>query len=93
MNDRDKIKSSRYLEYLLWAQGDCRTPLTTYTDWSGCEVLCYNDWLKKNIDILTDEELEDLATKEQKQMALSVAIDAYDKTGTYFDELRKLLKL
>lgn len=40
----------------------------------------------------TDDEIEVLATEEQKQMALSVAIDAYDKTGTYFDELRKLVR-
>lgn len=41
---------------------------------------------------LTNEELEKLATDDQKQMALSVAIDAYDKRGTYFDELRKIVK-
>jgi hypothetical protein len=41
---------------------------------------------------LTDEEVEVLATEEQKQMALSVAIDAHDKAGTYFDELRKLVR-
>lgn len=40
---------------------------------------------------LTDKEIEELATDEQKQKALSVAIDAYDKSGTYIEELRKLV--
>lgn len=40
----------------------------------------------------TDYEIELLATEEQKQMALSIAVDSYDKTGTYFDELRKLVR-
>ena len=45
-----------------------------------------------NIDNLTDAEIEKLATEEQKQLALSVAIDSYDKSGTYIDELKKLAK-
>lgn len=40
---------------------------------------------------LTDEEIELLATDEQKQKALSVAIDAYDKFDAYIEELRKLV--
>lgn len=40
---------------------------------------------------MNDEEIEALATEEQKQKALSVAIDAYDKSGTYIEELRKLV--
>jgi len=40
---------------------------------------------------MNDEEIESLATEEQKQKALSVAIDAYDKSGTYIEELRKLV--
>jgi len=43
-------------------------------------------------DNLTDKDIENLATEEQKQIALSVAIDSYDKSGTYIDELKKLIK-
>lgn len=41
---------------------------------------------------LTNDDLEKLATDEQKQLACSVAVDAYDKTTTYYDELRRFLK-
>lgn len=41
---------------------------------------------------LTKEQLEQLATEKQKQIACSVAIDAHDKTETYIDELRKLVQ-
>lgn len=45
-----------------------------------------------NTNDLTNDELEVLATDKQKQLAYSVALDAYDKTGIYFDELRKLVR-
>jgi hypothetical protein len=49
MNNVDKKspKYIEYLEYLLWAQGDCKVPDKTYTDWTGDKVLSYEDWLKK----------------------------------------------
>lgn len=41
---------------------------------------------------LLDTQIEELATELQKQQAASVAIDAYDKRGTYVDELKRLVK-
>jgi hypothetical protein len=41
---------------------------------------------------ISEDQLEELATEEQKQIAASVAIDSYDKTETYFDELKRLIK-
>lgn len=41
---------------------------------------------------MNNEELEELATDEQKQMAAAVAIDSYDKSETYFEELRNLVR-
>jgi thymidylate synthase len=41
-------------------------------------------------ELLTDDERNDIATEEQKQSASSVAIDSYDKTETYFNELTRL---
>jgi hypothetical protein len=55
----------------------------------GWNVLC--DLCSEGY-LLEHSEIEKLATEEQKQMALSVAIDAYDKSGTYIDELKKLVK-
>jgi thymidylate synthase len=39
---------------------------------------------------LTENERDAIATDEQKNKASSASIDAYDKVGTYFDELTKL---
>ena len=41
---------------------------------------------------ISEDQLEELATEEQKQIAASVAIDSYDKTETYFDELKRLIR-
>lgn len=41
-------------------------------------------------ELLTDDERENIATEEQKSLASMVAIDAYDKEGTYFKELTEL---
>jgi hypothetical protein len=35
--------------------------------------------------------IEEIATEEEKQLAASYAIDAYDKEGTYFAELELLV--
>lgn len=53
----------------------------------GWNVLC--DLCSESY--LLDPQIEELATDEQKQKALSVAIDAYDKSGTYIEELKKLV--
>ncbi len=53
----------------------------------GWSVLC--DLCSESY--LLDTQIESLATEEQKQQAASVAIDAYDKTGTYIEELKKLI--
>lgn len=44
-----------------------------------------------NLNNLTNGEIEKLAIEEQKQFAADVAIDTYDKLGTYFDELKKMM--
>jgi hypothetical protein len=55
----------------------------------GWNVLC--DLCSEGY-LLEYNEIEKIATEEQKQIALSVAIDAYDKKQTYVDELKKLVK-
>ena len=39
---------------------------------------------------LTSQERDAIATPDQKAKAAGVSVDAYDKTGNYFDELTKL---
>lgn len=43
-----------------------------------------------NTEELTLDERNNLATEKQKSIAGELAMDAYDKAGTYFDELTKL---
>lgn len=43
-----------------------------------------------NTEELTNDERDALATPDQKDIAASIAVEEYDKEGTYFEELTKL---
>lgn len=70
-----------------WASAPDTGTIHLLAGWNVLCDLCSESYL------VMDDEMEDIATEEQKQKAASVAIDSYDKIGTYMDEIeRQLMK-
>lgn len=83
---RNKDPKILELFYRSWAAAPDNGSIHLLDGWNVLCDLCSEDYL---LDIQI-EEIEELATELQKQQAASVAIDSYDNTGTYIDELRKM---
>lgn len=47
---------------------------------------------RSELEQLTDDQIIDMIGEDAYQRACSVAIDSYDKTGTFYDEVMKTIK-
>lgn len=48
--DKEKFMRTEYWKYLCYCQDNVKEPQKTYVDWSGEEILSYDDWKIKNAE-------------------------------------------